>query len=56
MINRAKYLLLIIGILALFATVYSYINGSTLREQLLGLVCGVALIYGYYIMHKAQKP
>lgn len=45
-------MLLIIGVLALFAAGYGLYNGSEVTDQLLGIVCGVSLIWGYFTIDR----
>ncbi len=50
-----KYLLLIIGVLALFAAGYGLYNGSEVTDQLLGIVCGLSLIWGYFTIDRMNQ-
>ena len=53
--KNTKYILLIIGLLAIAATVYFLIQGEPFTEQIITLVCGSSLIYGYFELNKASK-
>jgi hypothetical protein len=51
--KSAKYILLVIGILAIAATIYNLIQGKLFTDQIITLVCGASLIYGYFELTKA---
>ena len=53
--KSAKYILLVIGILAIAATIYNLIQGELFTEQIITLVCSASLIFGYYEFTKAEK-
>ncbi len=52
---KSKYILLVIGILSIAASVHMIIKGEELTNKLLGLICGTSLIYGYYELHQQEK-
>lgn len=50
-----KYILLIIGILGIGAAVYGMVNGDTITDHIITLICGASLIYGFYALNKKEK-
>lgn len=51
--KNTKYILLIIGILGLAASLYGMTTDSEFLHHLPGLVCGTSLIYGYFELKRA---
>ncbi len=54
--KRAKYLLLIIGILGIIASIYGFIQDKEVSNHLIGFICGASLIFGYFELGKVRKP
>lgn len=52
---KSKYILLVIGILSIAASIYMFVNGEELSNKMLGLICGASLIFGYYELHQKEK-
>ena len=52
---KAKYILLVIGVLSIAASVYMIIKGEELTNKVMGLVCGTSLLYGYYELNQQEK-
>lgn len=52
---KSKYILLVIGILSIAASIYMIIEGEELTNKIMGLVCGASLIYGYYELGQQEK-
>ncbi len=53
--KNTKYILLIIGILGVLASVYNYFNDKNISNNIIGFICGISLIYGYFELNKVQK-
>jgi hypothetical protein len=53
--KNTKYVLLFIGIIAISFTIYNLIQGESFSDQIISLVCGSSLIYGYYQLGKFDK-
>lgn len=51
----SRYVLLVIGILGLAAAAYSLANGNSFTDNIIPLICGSSLIYGYIEMGKKPK-
>ena len=51
----SRYILLIIGILGLAAAGYSLIQGNSFTDNIIPLICGSSLIYGYLEMGKQAE-
>lgn len=49
-----RILLLVIGLLGLAAAVFGLIKGQSFLEQLLPIVCGASLIYGYFYFGREE--
>ncbi len=50
-----KYFLLIIGLLALVSVAVGFYQGQDITDQLLGIVSGISLLWGYYVLNNAEK-
>ena len=53
--KNSKYILLIIGLLGVIASVYGYLKDNDIQSNLVGLICGASLIYGYFELNKINK-
>jgi hypothetical protein len=53
--KSTKYILLVIGVLGIAASVYGYIKDRDASNHIIGFVCGASLIYGYFELNKASK-
>ncbi len=51
---QAKYILLVIGILGLLAALAGLVQGQSFSDNILGLVCGSSLIWGYFELKKKE--
>ena len=47
-----KYALLLIGLAGILAGIYGFISGSDFTTNLMGLICGSCLVFGYYELQK----
>lgn len=50
-----KYILLIIGLLGIAASVIRIVQNDPLSDVLMGLISSSALIYGYFVFGKLEK-
>ena len=50
-----RVILLVIGLLGLFTGCFGLINGDAFTDQIMTLICGSSLIYGYFALHKKEK-
>lgn len=48
-------MLLCIGVAGVSAAFFGIVNGDAFKDQLLTIVCGASLIYGYFTIHKTEK-
>ena len=52
---KSKYILLVIGILSIAASIYMVIYGEEYINKIMGFVCGASLIYGYCELSQREK-
>lgn len=52
---KTKYVLLLIGVLAILSSVYLLVKTGNFQDQILSFVCGASLIWGYYDLNKKEK-
>lgn len=53
--KTTRHILLFVGSAGLSAAFFGLINGDAFTEQLMTIICGVSLIYGYFTIHKTEK-
>ncbi|MFK7781163.1 hypothetical protein [Psychroserpens sp.] len=53
--KTTRYILLVIGILGLITALFGLINGDALTDQLITIVCGSSLIYGYFQLKNSTE-
>ena len=53
--KTTRNLLLFIGTAGLSAGFFGLLNGDALKDQLMTLICGACLIYGYFTIHKSEN-
>ncbi|PWK18995.1 hypothetical protein [Xanthomarina spongicola] len=53
--KASKYVLLVIGLLAIAAIVYNLFQGEAFINQIITLVCGASLIYGYFELDRSEN-
>ncbi len=53
--KSSKYILLVIGILGLASGIYGLLKSDDLNTNIIGLVCGASLVWGYFELDKAHK-
>lgn len=52
---KIKYILLIIGLLGLIASVYGMYKDGDISNHLIGMVCGASLIWGFFEIRKKEN-
>ncbi len=50
-----KYILLIVGILSIIASIYLMISTGEIVNEIFGLVCGAGLIWGYFEVRRRES-
>ena len=50
-----KYLVLVIGISAIFISSYNAISGETIKSNLVGFIMGIGLTLSYFKLNKSEK-
>ncbi len=53
--KSTRYILLIIGLLGIIASVFNFISGQPAVESLITFVCSAALITGYWELGKKLR-
>ena len=53
--KNTMYILLVVGILGLAASIWGTIQDGSIREHIIGFVCGVSLLWGYVIIRNELK-
>ena len=53
--KTTRYILLCVGLAGLAAAFFGLINGDAFTDQLMTIICGTSLIYGYFTIHKSEK-
>ena len=52
---KIKFLILLIGILAIFISSYNTISGAPIKSNLVGFIFGIGLILSYFKLNKSEK-
>ncbi len=52
--GSTKYILLIIGLLGSIAAIFMMIKTGSITDNLIGLICGACLIWGYFEISKKE--
>ncbi len=53
-IMKSKYIILIIGILSIVASIYMVVNVQSITSTITGFICGISLLYSSYELSKQQ--
>lgn len=53
--KASAYILLIIGILGIIASIINYLAGESMTSSLLSLLCSMALVFGYSEIKRLSK-
>jgi hypothetical protein len=53
--KSTKYILLVIGVVALITSLYGIVTGDVFTDYWLGIVCGASLIFGYFEFKKMEN-
>ncbi len=53
--KTTRYILLVIGVAGLVAAVFGLIKGDAFTDQVMTIVCGACLIYGYFQLKNYQE-
>lgn len=53
--KKTKYILLMIGIMGMLASIYGYTKDHEIANHLIGFICGTCLVFGYFELNKANK-
>lgn len=53
--KNSRYILLVIGILSLVAAAFSLYHGHSFTDNIIPIICGASLIFGYWEMGKEAK-
>lgn len=51
---KSKYVLLVIGILGVLASLYMIVKGDSITSTITGFICGISLIYGSYELGRQE--
>jgi hypothetical protein len=46
--KHTKHILLFVGVAGLAAAIFGLVKGDAITDQLITIVCGASLIYGYF--------
>lgn len=52
---NTKYILLVIGILGVLASILGVFQGRDLSSNITGFICGASLIWGYFELKKKEE-
>ena len=53
--KTTRNILLFVGTAGLSAAVFGLLNGDAFKDQLMTIICGASLIYGYFTIHKTEN-
>jgi multisubunit Na+/H+ antiporter MnhF subunit len=53
--KSTKYILLVIGVAGVVASFYRIIEGDQFIDHIIGIVCGVSLIFGFFELNKKEN-
>ena len=52
---KTKKLILIVGVLAIFISIYDTVSGESIKSNLVGFILGIGFILSYFESNKSEK-